>query len=118
MIGRMTLAVSAFAMLAATPALAQDAIDVTIGVLNDRSGLYADLGGEGSVIATQMAIEDFGAEEKGLNVEVLSADHDTSGPERSGGRGAPGVMATVSPETTLASLGLEATGVSRCGIAS
>ena len=75
MIGRMTLAVSAFAMLAATPALAQDAIDVTIGVLNDRSGLYADLGGEGSVIATQMAIEDFGAEEKGLNVEVLSADH-------------------------------------------
>ena len=35
------------------------AIDVKIGVLNDRSGIYADLSGEGSVIAAQMAVEDF-----------------------------------------------------------
>lgn len=62
---------AAFAALA-TPALA---VDVTIGVLNDRSGLYADLAGEGSVVATRMAIEDFDAEGKGINVEVLSADH-------------------------------------------
>ncbi len=45
---------------------------VKIGVLNDRSGLYADLSGEGSVVAARMAVEDFAG---GLDVEVLSADH-------------------------------------------
>src|SRR3954464_10171386 len=48
---------------------------VKIGVLNDQSGLYADLGGQGSVLAAKMAIEDFKAKEKGLNVEVIFADH-------------------------------------------
>ena len=48
---------------------------VKIGVLNDRSGLYADIGGEGSVVAAKMAIEDFKAAEKGLKVDVVSADH-------------------------------------------
>lgn len=58
----------------AAPAAMAD-ISVKIGVLNDRSGLYADLTGEGSVIATRMAIEDFGAAERGISVEVVSADH-------------------------------------------
>ena len=49
--------------------------EVKIGVLNDRSGLYADLGGEGSVIAARMAVEDFKAEEKNIKVEIISADH-------------------------------------------
>ena len=48
---------------------------VKIGVLNDRSGLYADLSGQGSVIAAQMAKEDYGAEAKGLKVEIVGADH-------------------------------------------
>ncbi|MGZ5650438.1 MAG: ABC transporter substrate-binding protein [Usitatibacter sp.] len=48
---------------------------VKIGVLNDMSSLYADLGGQGSVTAAKMAIEDFKAKEKGLNVEVVFADH-------------------------------------------
>ena len=48
---------------------------VKIGVLNDRSGIYADLAGEGSVIAAQMAVEDFKAAEKGITVEIVSADH-------------------------------------------
>jgi branched-chain amino acid transport system substrate-binding protein len=48
---------------------------VKIGVLNDQSSLYADLGGQGSVLAAKMAIEDFKAKEKGLNVEVVFADH-------------------------------------------
>jgi branched-chain amino acid transport system substrate-binding protein len=52
-----------------------EAIPVKIGVLNDRSGIYADLSGEGSVIAARMAVEDFGAAEKGINVEIVSADH-------------------------------------------
>ena len=34
---------------------------VKIGILNDQSSLYADLGGQGSVTAAQMAIDDFGA---------------------------------------------------------
>src|SRR5260221_4966225 len=48
---------------------------VKIGVLNDQSSLYADLGGQGSVLAAKMAIEDFKAKDKGLNVEVIFADH-------------------------------------------
>jgi branched-chain amino acid transport system substrate-binding protein len=51
------------------------ATDIKIGVLNDRSGVYADLSGEGSVIAARMAVEDFNAAEKGINVEIISADH-------------------------------------------
>jgi len=68
------LATLALAAGFAAPAAMAD-ISVRIGVLNDRSGLYADLTGEGSVIATRMAIADFGAEERGISVEVLSADH-------------------------------------------
>jgi branched-chain amino acid transport system substrate-binding protein len=48
---------------------------VKIGILNDQSSLYADLGGQGSVTAAKMAIEDFKAKDKGLNVEVVFADH-------------------------------------------
>jgi branched-chain amino acid transport system substrate-binding protein len=48
---------------------------VKIGVLNDMSGTYADLAGPGSVVAAQMAVEDFGAAAKGLKVEIVSADH-------------------------------------------
>lgn len=68
------LLASLAASLMATSALAQD-ISVKIGVLNDRSGIYADITGEGSVIAAQLAVEDFGAGDKGINVEIVSADH-------------------------------------------
>ena len=60
------------AVLAASAAFATD---VKIGVLNDRSGVYADLSGEGSVVAARMAVEDFDAASKGINVEIVSADH-------------------------------------------
>ncbi|MGO4782030.1 ABC transporter substrate-binding protein, partial [Lysobacter sp. 2RAB21] len=60
--------------LLVSPALAQQ-ISVKAGVLNDRSGLYADLSGEGSVVAARMAVEDFKAAEKGIKVEIISADH-------------------------------------------
>jgi branched-chain amino acid transport system substrate-binding protein len=62
------------ALMMASAAYAQD-ISVKLGVLNDRSGIYADIAGEGSVIAAQMAAEDFGAEGKGIKVEIVSADH-------------------------------------------
>jgi branched-chain amino acid transport system substrate-binding protein len=48
---------------------------VKIGVLSDMSSLYADLDGAGSVLAAQMAVEDFGAAAKGIKVEIISADH-------------------------------------------
>src|SRR3989475_1352960 len=62
--------------LAASPAHAQisDGV-VKIGVLNDQSSLYADLAGQGSVVAARMAVEDFGAAAKGLKVEIVFADH-------------------------------------------
>jgi branched-chain amino acid transport system substrate-binding protein len=49
---------------------------VKIGVLNDMSGLYADITGPGSALAARMAVEDFQKTSKaGLKVEVVSADH-------------------------------------------
>ena len=48
---------------------------VKIGVLNDQSGLYADLGGPGAAIAARMAVEDFGGVVLGKPVEVVVADH-------------------------------------------
>ena len=62
--------------LGASPALAEisDGV-VKIGVLNDQSSLYADLAGQGSVVAARMAVEDFGAAAKGLKVEIIFADH-------------------------------------------
>ena len=48
---------------------------IKIGVLTDMSSLYADLSGQGSVIAARMAVEDFGAAKKGMKVEIISADH-------------------------------------------
>jgi branched-chain amino acid transport system substrate-binding protein len=48
---------------------------IRIGVLNDQSGVYADLGGVGSVIAAQMAVEDAGGKVLGRPVEVINADH-------------------------------------------
>jgi branched-chain amino acid transport system substrate-binding protein len=46
-----------------------------IGVLTDLSGPYKDIGGTLSVDCVRLAFDDFGAKAKGLNVEVISADH-------------------------------------------
>ena len=70
------LAVAVAVAAAAAPVHAQvsDGV-IKIGVLNDQSSLYADLAGQGSVVAARMAVEDFGAEKKGMKVEIVSADH-------------------------------------------
>ncbi|MFG1425638.1 ABC transporter substrate-binding protein [Roseixanthobacter glucoisosaccharinicivorans] len=71
-----TMFMAAASLFAVTAAQAQTTpIPVKIGVLNDQSGLYADLGGPGSVWAAKKAVEDFNAAAKGLNVEVVFADH-------------------------------------------
>jgi branched-chain amino acid transport system substrate-binding protein len=48
---------------------------VKIGVLTDKSSLYADVAGEGSVVAAQLAVEEFGGKAAGKPVQVISADH-------------------------------------------
>jgi branched-chain amino acid transport system substrate-binding protein len=75
-----TLAWRSAALIAAaglglsTSALAQDKT-VKIGVLNDMSSLYADIGGPNSVVAIKMAVEDSGLRAKGWTIDVLSGDH-------------------------------------------
>jgi branched-chain amino acid transport system substrate-binding protein len=54
---------------------AQAQTSVKLGVLNDRSGVYSDLTGEGSVVAARLAVEDFKATEKGIKVDIVAADH-------------------------------------------
>ena len=79
---RLTLSLASVGLLAlliAVPAMRGDAAisrDVLkIGILNDQSGVYADLAGQGSVEAARIAVEDFGGEIKGRPIEILSADH-------------------------------------------
>ncbi len=75
---RSLLALLAAALLAATAAQAEIPGNVIrIGVLNDMSGPFADLSGRGSVLAAQMAAEDFAkqAVPGAARVEIVSADH-------------------------------------------
>jgi branched-chain amino acid transport system substrate-binding protein len=70
-----TIIAAAIAAMAGTAnAQISDGV-IKIGVMNDQSGLYADLTGQGSVIAARLAVEDFGAAKKGMKVEIIFADH-------------------------------------------
>ena len=68
--------VAALAFCIAGPAAAQisDGV-VKVGVLTDMTGAYSDLAGPGSVIAAQMAAEDFGGKVLGKPIVILSSDH-------------------------------------------
>jgi branched-chain amino acid transport system substrate-binding protein len=68
-----TLALATAAAL--TSAAQAEDITVKLGVLNDMSSLYADIGGQGSVIAAKMAVEDFNPSAHGMKVEIVNADH-------------------------------------------
>lgn len=49
---------------------------VKVGVLTDMSGTYSAMGGSGSVVAAQMAIDDcLAAECKGMKIDLVSADN-------------------------------------------
>src|ERR1700692_3810555 len=60
-------------------AFGQGAFDghVKVGVLNDQSSLYADATGQGSVVAAQLALEDYmkANPNSKLKVEIIFADH-------------------------------------------
>src|SRR5579864_6646287 len=65
---------TALSLSVASLANAQDKT-VKVGALSDQSGLYADLGGPGSTLAAQMAIEDSGLTAKGWKIDIISGDH-------------------------------------------
>jgi branched-chain amino acid transport system substrate-binding protein len=68
-----SVALVAAAVFVGTAAQAED-LNVKIGVMSDMSGLYADLGGPGSVAAAKLAIEDFNPAAHGMKVEVVTGD--------------------------------------------
>jgi branched-chain amino acid transport system substrate-binding protein len=72
------LFVALAATLSAMPVQAQDKISggvVKIGVLTDLSGLYMGNVGPGSVLASKLAIEEFGGKVAGKPIELVVADH-------------------------------------------
>lgn len=80
LVGAACLAGTAAGLHAQSGAKISDGV-VKIGVLTDLSGTYSDLAGPGSVVAAQMAIDDFKAMEKGKTfpIELVSADHQNKG---------------------------------------
>jgi branched-chain amino acid transport system substrate-binding protein len=70
------LSLLAVAVTGTGTASAQISNDVVrIGVLNDQSNVYADIGGPGSVVAARMAIDDVGGKVLGKPVDLIVADH-------------------------------------------
>jgi len=69
-----TAALFAFSAILWSPAQAEMTGATRIGVLNDMSSVYSDFQGPGSVVAAQMAAEEFAKQSK-RKVEILSADH-------------------------------------------
>jgi branched-chain amino acid transport system substrate-binding protein len=77
LVATLAVAASALSIGLAGSASAQEKLDkvVKVGALGDQSGLYQDIGGPGSVVAAQMAIEDSGLLAKGWKIDLISADH-------------------------------------------
>jgi branched-chain amino acid transport system substrate-binding protein len=72
---RVAFAAAVLALAAAGPAQAQVTNDVVkIGVLTDMSSLYSDINGQGAVVATQMAIDEFNGTVLGKKIEMVQAD--------------------------------------------
>jgi len=67
--------------LATPAATAADSGPIKIAVINDLSGVYASLSGQGGYEAAKMAVEDFGGKVLGRTIEVDSIDHRNNGPE-------------------------------------
>ena len=74
---KVLLAGAALATLAVTGTANAQMSDsvIKIGMLSDRSGIYADINGEGSAIAARMAAEEFGNAVNGTKIEIIVGDH-------------------------------------------
>ena len=68
------LAGAAFALAPRRQSFAQAPRPLKIGVLNDMSSVYSDYQGIGSVVAAQLAVDDF-ATRLGVPVAIIAADH-------------------------------------------
>jgi len=68
-----TVCAAACVAASAVPSMAADPIKIT--VITDMSGVYASLAGAGAVMATKMAVEDFGGSVLGRKIEVDAVDH-------------------------------------------
>jgi branched-chain amino acid transport system substrate-binding protein len=71
---RLATLTSVLTALLCAPALAEKDGVLRVGVMNDMSGVYSDFQGAGSVLAAQMAVEDF-AKQSRRKAEVLVGDH-------------------------------------------
>ena len=66
------------ALTALAPGAAQAQMSdgvIKIGMLSDRSGIYADINGEGSAVAARLAAEEFGNAINGTKIEIIVGDH-------------------------------------------
>lgn len=79
----MALAVMAAILLSIGTPARTGAADgpVKIIVITDMQGVYSALAGEGAVVATKMAVADFGGKVLGRPIEVVVIDHRNNGPE-------------------------------------
>ena len=66
--------VAGFSLAAAQTAAVSDDV-IKIGLIEDMSGVYADITGIGAVTGAQMAVEEFGGKVLGKPIEVVYADH-------------------------------------------
>ena len=74
--------ISAFILPLAFPVSGgADAGPIKIAVITDMSAVYAAVSGRGAVVATQMAVDDFGGKVLGRPIEVVAIDHRNNGPE-------------------------------------
>lgn len=63
------------ALLCAGAVHAEGENEIRIGIITDMSGIYADIAGQGSVVAAEMAIEDADGQALGRPIALVSADH-------------------------------------------
>ncbi|KCV81353.1 ABC-type branched-chain amino acid transport systems, periplasmic component [Actibacterium atlanticum] len=66
---------SAVALMASAAAAEISDGVVKIGLMTDMSAVYSDIAGEGTVVAAQMAIDEFGGTVAGAPIEIVTADH-------------------------------------------
>ena len=75
-LSRLTIALAAACVAAVSPYAAHAAGEqVVIGIIDDMSGVYADVMGAAGVESVNMAIADFGGSVLGRKIVVLTADH-------------------------------------------
>lgn len=73
--GISTLVLGVAMALTSFSAQAEPKLTPKIGVISDMSGTYSDIAGRGSVVAAEMAVEDFYAKYPEVKGSVISGDH-------------------------------------------